>query len=324
MNKNLFFILFTLCLFMGLLRSVYADEGITAALTSPQEALTVGDVVNLLLEVRHPAEQYVIFPELGQTWGDFEVREQSQPEVSTQEDGSQSSSQTIAVTLWAPGSFTTPLLTVTVSTPSGELSVLTVEPVTLAVASVLEEGDTELRELKPQATLLPPSLLPWLLGGLLLAILISFALWSRVRRWRPKEREPVLDTRAAYEIALDELQQIKVQDLPAQGDFKTHYTLVTETLHRYLEQRYAISVMEQTTSQIKQIFEGISIAPEHKSELMSMLGEADLVKFAKVEPPIEVAQQFPERAGELIVALRPIAVEPSANEEQASVAEVTK
>jgi hypothetical protein len=324
MNKKLFFILFALCLFMGLLRSVYADEGITASLTSQEEALTVGDVINLVLEVTHPAEQYVIFPQFEQTWGDFEVGEQSPTELITHEDGSQSSRQTIAVTLWAPGSFTTPLLTVTLSTRSGELSEVMVEPLTLAVASVLEAGDTDLRELKPQATLSPPSPLPWLLGRLLLATLIFFALWSSYRRWRSKQRAAVLDTRAAYEIALDDLASIRDQELPAEGGFKRHYTLVTEILRRYLEQRYAISAMDQTSSQIKETLEGISIAPEHKSELMSMLGEADLVKFARVEPHIEVAEQFPERAGELILAIRPVEVEPEANAEQASAAEVIK
>lgn len=336
MKKNLFFILFTLCIFMLFLRSVHAQEGMTAALTSEQQDLTVGDVVDLLLEVSHPAGEHVIFPQLGQTWGDFEVREQSPPAVMTHEDGSQSSQQTIAVTLWAPGSFTTPLLTVTVSTPSGALSEVRVEPVTLRVLSVLEEGDTDLRALKPQATLWYLPLWVWQLAGLLLAIFILFVILLLIYRIVSKPRATLPDMpdiRPAYQIALDDLASIREQQLPAQGDFKRHYSLVSGVLRRYLVQGYGISAMDQTTSQIKEGLEGISessIAPEHKKELMSILAEADFVKFANVEPEIEAAEQLTERVRVLILATRPSEMEPSAHlvssvgkGKQAKAAEVT-
>ena len=60
-----------------------AEEGLPATLASDREQLTVGDPVELTLEVNHPAGYQVIIPQLEGTWGDLEVRSQSPERART-------------------------------------------------------------------------------------------------------------------------------------------------------------------------------------------------------------------------------------------------
>jgi len=69
---------------------VRAAEGIQVSLTANQSEMTVGDPVELTLEVKHPAGYQVIIPQLEGNWGPFEVQGQSQATTVANDDGTDS------------------------------------------------------------------------------------------------------------------------------------------------------------------------------------------------------------------------------------------
>ena len=315
MNKTLSLTLLLFLLITGF-SITRADEGISAKLTPQQKELHVGDVINLTLDVTHPAGYRLIPLELEQTWGDFELRSLSPVTVSRNADGTESSQQTIAVTLWGLGTYQTPLLPLKVSSPTGELSEVRANSVSLTVVSVLEEGDSQLREIKAQATLPSPSLWPWLLGGLLVTVLILgplLWLYKRLLAKRAHGSRVVPDNRPAYQVALDELQRIRGLNLPTQGQFKEHYALVSDTLRRYLEKTYPIQATEQTTKEIQQALAPLSMTDDQKTTLLNLLNEADMVKFANVEPDLSQARELPEQAHHFVLGTRLPTANPSPN-----------
>ena len=89
-----------------------------------------------------------------------------------------------------------------------------------------------------------------------------------------------------YAIALRELDRIKGAKLWQQGKTKHYYSEVTDTLRRYIEGRFEIPAMEQTTAEILQSFRYRRDLLTGKSfaNLEQTLTLADLVKFAKYEP----------------------------------------
>ena len=91
----------------------------TAEWTLDRAAITVGDPVALTLTVHHPAGTQALLPPLDATWGDFDVLNQSPVTMDANPDGSLTTRQTIAATLFAPGSFTTPPLVITLSDTRG-------------------------------------------------------------------------------------------------------------------------------------------------------------------------------------------------------------
>ncbi len=97
--------------------------------------------------------------------------------------------------LFAPGAFVTPPLAYTVTDGTGNLFEFTAQPVSVNVTSVLVEGDTELRDIKPQAEIPAATWLYLLVGGLALAVIGRGLVWLRAA---PSARSPrPLTTRTA-------------------------------------------------------------------------------------------------------------------------------
>lgn len=272
---------------------------VTAVLAAPTGAFTVGDPVELTLRVTHPAGTQVILPRLEQTWGDFEVREQQPAQTTANGDGTLTTEQTIVATLFAPGDFTTPQLALTVSDAAGQLSQAVAAPAALSIASVLAEGDSELRDIKPQAALEIPAAIPYpaLLAGVgaVALALLGFVLW---RRWA--SRKPV-DNRTPDQVAYDELARIGALQLPAAGRFSEHYALTADCVRNYLERQFGIAACDRTTLEITAALRTATIAPAQAQSLVTMLAECDLVKFARLAPGSAAAADLLEEARHFVM-----------------------
>ncbi len=286
---------------------VLAAEGIEVTLTPDREELTVGDPVQLTLEVTHPVGYQVILPKLEQAWGPFEVRGQSQATTTANDDGTETTRQTIQVTLFDLGEFETPELQFGVSDGAGQVSEETVPSISLTVVPTLAEDDSDLRDIKPQAALNVPPIWPWIVGGVLLAALAGTAGWwaYRRRQGKPFGLAPAVDSRPAWQVAFDSLDSIDAMDLLEKGRLKEYYTLVTDTLRTYLENQFGLRVFDRTTSELKPILQRSEQQPEHSRRLLDLFTDSDLVKFAKFVPDLKTASRLTGRARELVELTRP-------------------
>jgi hypothetical protein len=295
--------------------SAKAEPQATAALSFDTAEYTVGDPIQLTLSITHPAGYQVIPPQLESSWGEFLVHSQSMASTVNNSDGTETTSQVIDVRLFAPGTFTTPPLPITISDPSGQLSEVLAEPVSLTIATVLVEGDTELRDIKPQAELPYMNWLPWLAGLTVFTLIFSgaFVWW---RRNRARLSRVWVDNRLPHEVALDELGRIEELDLPARGRFKEHYTLVSDTIRLYIEKVYQIPVLERTTGEIKASLKGSQVSHEVAGLLVNFLDESDLVKFSKFAPDVVSAEQLLSNGRLIVDMTRPVADESGAENDE--------
>jgi hypothetical protein len=262
-------------------------QDVTAVWHTAPSDLAVGDIAELTLAVMHPADLQALLPALGDRWDDFEVRSQSPVVVVEHADGSLTTRQTIEVILFAPGDYTTPPLTVTLSDAAGNLREISVEPAMVTVASVLTDGETELRDIKGQA-LMPPArnMLP-LVGGLMILAGLAGAGWRLYRRSRQ-----VVDTRTSLERAMDDLEGIARADYLATDQVARHYVEATGVLRRYLEEAHGFPARELTTTELKVRLEQSEIAPVYVDEMIGLLNDADLVKFANLTVKDEAAARL--------------------------------
>lgn len=298
--------LLLMILWISLVGPALATGGVEVKLTPSQEQLAVGDPVDLTLEVNHPAGYQVIMPKLDQNWGDFEVRSQSQATITPNPDGTETTRQTINVTMFELGSFETPALPLTISDGAGQVTEVTTPAVSLTVNPLRTEEDTILRDIRPQADMAIPSILPSILTGLVVATVVAGGGWWLYRYWRAKRGLPlVVDNRPPYQIAYAELERIAGLNLPAQNRFKEHYTLVTDCLRSYLEQQFQLHAFDRTTAELRVELKQSLIAPEQTRRLIDLFGDSDLVKFAKLTPEIEEAQQLLDEARVLVTLTKP-------------------
>ena len=121
----------------------------------------------------------------------------------------------------------------------------------------------------------------------LLALLVYW-LW---RRWsRKAEPEPQPDP----VDFVAEFASIAHLGLLERGDFKTYYSLLSETLRRFIERDAGVEAMEQTTGQLAAALKGVGVESALAQRVVGYLEAADLVKFARFHPDVDAARRAPE------------------------------
>ena len=121
----------------------------------------------------------------------------------------------------------------------------------------------------------------WLSIGLLLLLAAGYYLYLRLRDNKPIIASIKMVKRLLpHQKAMKEIEQIKADKMVSAEDPKEYYTKLTETLRRYIEERYGFSAMEMTSGEI--IERLMATADQQRmDELRQLFMTADLVKFAK-------------------------------------------
>lgn len=117
-------------------------------------------------------------------------------------------------------------------------------------------------------------------------LVIIIAIWL-IRRYARKQPEVVIAEAPKvppHIIALGKLEQLKGEKLWQEGKIKLYYSSLTDILREYIENRFRIPALEQTTDEILYGFRNVAIDDISKMKLKQVLALADLVKFAKEQP----------------------------------------
>lgn len=125
--------------------------------------------------------------------------------------------------------------------------------------------------------------------GVLLTLFIICVVMYILQRLRSKKSilptmvvsEPKLPP---YEQAIKELDSIKEMKLWQQGLNKEYYTALTETVRRYIVDRFGVNAMELTSAEILDSLRKDEEVASVYDRLKQILLLADFVKFAKIHP----------------------------------------
>ncbi|HLN73880.1 MAG: hypothetical protein ACM3O8_03120 [Methylococcaceae bacterium] len=129
---------------------------------------------------------------------------------------------------------------------------------------------------------------PYILGTMLLGAILFFIFYYV--RWKKKNVpmfvKPEKPKDPAHVIALRELDRIKTQKLWQQEKIKQYYSEVADTVRNYIQDRFGIPAMEQTSAETIMVFKDRKelINNDCLNEVQHILSLADLVKFAKYTP----------------------------------------
>ena len=88
----------------------------------------------------------------------------------------------------------------------------------------------------------------------------------------------------AHIIGLQKLQKLKQDELWQAGKVKMYHSAISEIIREYIEKRYEVHALENTTHEIMQSLRFHSIEPNLLTKLNQVLVLSDLVKFAKEKP----------------------------------------
>lgn len=152
--------------------------------------------------------------------------------------------------------------------------------------------------------------LPYLLG-VGVVILIALAIWFYRRPTKPKKEVPPPPPPKPHEVALEKLAQLKAQKLWQQGEVKGYHSELTYIVREYLEGRFGIKALEETTDEIQDQLRKRNLPAELQQQLERILETADLVKFAKAQPTAEFHEHAFQSVQAFVERTRPVEAPPT-------------
>lgn len=145
--------------------------------------------------------------------------------------------------------------------------------------------------------------IPHVIGFLLFIAALIF--WLRQRKSKRVTPEFVAIPHLPHEWAVKALEDLAERKLWQKGEIKEHYTYLTDILREYLERRFAIHAREQTSDEIL-----IQLRKQHLSNSLltdteELLSVADLIKFAKADPGMDIHAATIERVRKFVIETIP-------------------
>ena len=261
----------------------------TASLDSTN--ILLGDQVKLFLEIDPPKNVNVEFPAVPDTILNLiEILDRSGIDTfELDNEDFQKQIQAYTITCFDSGSYRIPPYWFNIDL-NGTVDSVPSNGVTLNVYTMVidtTKGPTDIK-MPYGAPLTLKEVTPYILGVILIGAIIFLILYSikRKKNNKPIFARPTKPKEPAHIIALRELDRIKSEKIWQKDKTKQYYSEVSEVLRVYIEDRFEIPAMEQTSDETIESFRIQKMLVSEKSfnHLARNLSLADLVKFAKYKP----------------------------------------
>lgn len=264
--------------------------------------IRLGDPVTLRLRVVRPASSRSLFPEPPEELGSWVVRSRSAPTTRAAAGGFEVDERRYELASYALDAGPVPALEVVV-VAGADTARLSSPPIPMRIVSARdpEEGDA-LRAIKPPMAI--PGGIPLWLAGVLAALAAALAAWIVSRFLRSRD-SPAPASAPPPPAPVDyerEFARIAESGLLRRGAFKLYYTRLSEVMRRFLEDRLSVDGLDRTTSEIAADLRRAPAPPDAgtREGIIGFLEAADLVKFARAEPPLPEAEAAPEEGRRLV------------------------
>lgn len=250
-------------------------------------SIQIGEQARLRLSVAQPTNLQVSIPILSDTiTKGIEIVEMVKADTISLSDSRIQVNYDYLITSFDSGFYFIPSYTYAAAGDT-----LQTAPLGLSVTTVTVNPETDdVKAIKPimSAPFYWSELFTWV-GYVLLAFLVVGIIVLVLLKYVLKKKVPFIDQTPQpvippHIVALEKLEEIKVQKIWQCGDIKVFYTQVTDVLRVYLEGRFGINAMELTSDEIMALVKKEPGLNEVRAALKDLLTLADLVKFAKMVP----------------------------------------
>jgi hypothetical protein len=288
--KNSIF-LFASIGFLAVPFSKVQAQATTVKAFTNERKIVIGDQVRLFLEVKPASKadkiQWASMPD---SIHGLEIVEKGKIDTVTS-DNSFTLRQRLLVTGFDSGSYYIPSFHFQI-TSNGQVTAYATDSLPIEVQTVTV--DTA-KAFKPIKEIVEVKFSIWeywkeILAGVILIGFIFFLIWYFVKNKRTTipSKGIKLPPEKAHEKALRMLKALQEKQYMQQGKGKEYFTEMSDVVRTYLEERFAITAMEQTTDELlsllKKQTDNKAELRKVRPELKLILRTADLAKFAKANP----------------------------------------
>ncbi|HVU02644.1 MAG TPA: hypothetical protein VHE30_12870 [Polyangiaceae bacterium] len=219
-----------------------------------------------------------------------------------------------------------PPLPVAVARASGEVRTLCTSPHPITIQEPNRPGDRPKQNPKGLRQREEWTALKHAAIGLAVAAAVFALGWWLSTLWkrRPKPVVPPPPPRPPWDVALEELFDVRHARLVEQGRFAEHFDRVSDAVRRYLGARYGFDGLETTTREAMSALRKVTPRIAVLTEVQAFLENADLVKFAKLTPTEPECEDALSRAEEIVKRTMPERQAAPATADAAAAAPSTK
>ncbi|MFT6396440.1 MAG: hypothetical protein ACJAYU_001183 [Bradymonadia bacterium] len=214
--------------------------------------------------------------------------------------------RTIELAVFRTGDFQSSGVEVVLIDDAGRQHRVSSAPFTLTVLSrIINETNPVAAPSDPPLVVLTRDMRPVYAGSALgflgLGVLIA-ALWRRRKEPEHLVEIPPELRRPAWEIAAEQLAALEGKGMLDDGRHLDFHMRLSEIVREYIGRRFSFLALEMTTTEIARALDNKD-AGEYREELLEVLGDMDLVKFAKFTPSRELSNSSFESVRSLIEEL---------------------
>jgi len=305
------YLLILVCLIMAISSSIAQDEKpvdpINFNVTVTPDTATIGDEITVLIEADYPKDMELSEPAVKSTDNTFVVA--PNPEIKSKTKGDRKYDEyKFKISAFAKGEVELPLFEFFYYDSKGNQNSRMAPITTVYIKSVLP-ANTKPDSLQLKDIIGPKSLpilwWPYIVGGAIL-ILLGAALYYFYKRKTRDFVIPEAPPEPPFDVAIRRLNALKVEYLPQKGKYKQYYVTLSEIIRYYIEGRFEVKAVESTTYELKRIFKHPDLTRDQIKEILDFLGRADLVKFAKQVPALEMPNKDYEQVLNFVISTKPV------------------
>jgi hypothetical protein len=250
--------------------------------------ITIGDRIRYTLTIDHKSGMRVEQPGAGVNLGQFEIKDYKIYDPVKKDDHRVLKYEYV-ISVFDTGTFIIPPFPVAYfpTDSLGEYKIIEASPITIFVRSVIQDEKRELRDIRPPIEI--PFNYWFLISMAAVVVFLCLAGYFGYIFYKRRQEQgylflPPAPPRPAHEIALAAIETLLVKGLLEKGDYKEFYSEISEIIRRYIEGRYFVQALEETSLEIMHDMRDQDISRELYQILGEFLELADLVKFAKYRP----------------------------------------
>ncbi len=308
------------------LSSIQAQD-ISVKATMDSMAMIIGHQTKLTLELSKPNQAEVAFPLILDTLVDkVEVISRTPIDTTALSPDRQLLSQELTIASFDSGFYYIPPFEFEIQEKSGGGSLFT-DPLALKIYTYKIDSIQGVFDIKPikKVPLTFQEAVPYLSWSFVTILLILIGIWIY---WRSKNKGSVFahkpePSEPPYIIAFRELERIRAEKLWQKDKTKEYYTDLTNTLRSYIEGRFQVLAMEQTSEEILRDIKGL-IDKDDYQKLKNTLELADYVKFAKMTPLMDDSERCIKEAYAFVDHTKPSLVDESDTNDENQQEETTE
>jgi len=273
-----------------------------------RDTMTIGDPIVFRMRVLRDAGDVTTFE-----WDDhfptpFEILEKRPVQTLTQDGGRVQETTDVVMTIFQVGEFEIPPMGLRYVLSNGDSGRVASRAISVKIQSVKSAGESDIRDVKPPVQIeakIP--LWAWLALGVFIAVIVVGLWWFQKRKKRP----PIVPKAVPIDW-MAELNKIKKMNLVEQQQYKPYYSLLSDILRRCIEAKTSVRAVEETTFEIVRDLRADGVDDNFVQQVEAFLMQADMVKFAKFTPSVDVMKNaIPTVEAILNVLIRPKVTEPA-------------